>query len=508
MNTEEKRNHLQQFLDSQKSQEERNVMGQFSTPFPLAMDIVSYALSLSANHRILPMLEPACGLGVFFSAMQQATGSDSLQGSIGFEVDAHYSSPSAELWKEYGVDIRRTDFLSEKPFRQFPLIIANPPYSRHHHIPTAEKKVLQEAVLKETGIKPSGLSGLYCYFLMLSTRWLQDGGLSCWLIPSEFMDVNYGEAVKQYLLEKVDMISIHRFDEKDLQFSDALVTSSIVVFRNSKPSDRPIVFSYGGSVNHPSYSSNIGRRQLDYHKKWNQYFDHNTHNAEKPRQQRVLGDFFEVKRGIATGCNRFFIVNDDIIARYNLPSEYLTPVLPAPRKMKDDIVESVDGIPVVDEKFFLFSSSDSIEVIAAKHSGVLDYIKKGEEEKINQSYICSRHTPWYRCEKRESAPFVIPYMGRSTNGRKMFRFILNRSDAIATNGYLLIYPKPKYAYLFRNPAFATSVWKCLNDISAEEIEKSGRVYGGGLHKLEPRELLSLPVAGLDSLFGDSLLWVA
>jgi len=49
-------------------------------------------------------------------------------------------------------------------------------------------------------------------------------------------------------------------------------------------------------------------------------------------------------------------------------------------------------------------------------------------------------------------------MGRGEKGRKLFRFILNQSDAIATNGYLLVYPKPEYAYLFRNPDFTVSLY--------------------------------------------------
>jgi adenine-specific DNA-methyltransferase len=32
------------------------------------------------------------------------------------------------------------------------------------------------------------------------------------LIPSEFMDVKYGGPLKQYLLDKVTLLRIHRFD--------------------------------------------------------------------------------------------------------------------------------------------------------------------------------------------------------------------------------------------------------------------------------------------------------
>src|SRR5207302_6159457 len=82
-------------------------------------------------------------------------------------------------------------------------------------------------------IKISGLAGLYCYFLLLADAWLADGGFGIWLIPSEFMDVNYGQAVKRYLTEDVKLVHIHRFCPADVQFSDALVSSAVVVFEKT-----------------------------------------------------------------------------------------------------------------------------------------------------------------------------------------------------------------------------------------------------------------------------------
>lgn len=506
---EERRFQLQQSLDGAKSQEQRNVLGQFSTPFLLARDITNYAVSLLPKDKDVVMLEPACGTGVFFTALQAVMGKDDLSGSIGFEVDPHYFAPSSDFWRDYGVELKCEDFLSAKPFKRFPLLIANPPYSRHHHIDASKKTNLQDLVQKETGLRLSGLSSLYCYFLMLSVKWLEEDGLSCWLIPSEFMDVNYGIILKKYLLEKVDLIRIHRFEAKDLQFSDALVTSSIVVFRNRKPSSHPICFSIGGSMSNPATEKMLERTELDCNQKWTHYiFEDNPKNLVDAGHYRVLGDYFEVKRGIATGSNSFFIVNEETISRYDLPMEYLTPILPAPRKMNRDTVTSHDGIPELDEKLFLFSTDDSVDTISKKYPRVLDYIKKGEKEEVNKKYICSRHTPWYSCEKRKSAPFVIPYMGRGENGRRMFRFILNQSDAIATNGYLLMYPKPEFSYLFKNFDVLMSVWEVLNSISTQDFERNGRTYGGGLHKMEPRELLSIPVKGLDIILKVNVIWAA
>jgi hypothetical protein len=66
------------------------------------------------------------------------------------------------------------------------------------------------------------------------------------------MDVNYGEAVKRYLLQNVELLHIHRFNADDLQFADALVSSCIVIFRNNRPAEKhKIQFTLGGNITAP-----------------------------------------------------------------------------------------------------------------------------------------------------------------------------------------------------------------------------------------------------------------
>ena len=61
--------------------------------------------------------------------------------------------------------------------------------------------------------------------------------------------------------------------------------------------------------------------------------------------------------------------------------------------------------------------------------------------------------------------------------------------ATATNVYLMLYPKPALANVLLNkPELLKKVWQALDRISDEALMGEGRVYGGGLHKLEPREL--------------------
>jgi hypothetical protein len=53
----------------------------------------------------------------------------------------------------------------------------------------------------------------------------------------------------------------------------------------------------------------------------------------------------------------------------------------------------------------------------------------------------------------------------------------------------MLYPKPALEKALSNkPELLKKVWQALNRISDETLIGEGRVYGGGLHKLEPKEL--------------------
>lgn len=493
------RDRLQKTLDSQKTSKERNMKGQFATPYPLAYSIMLKAKTLCHKQNV-NFIEPSIGLGTFYAAFRNVFGLDAGH-ALGFEIDRHYYNPAKELWAKENLNLRNADFLKEKPDKEcFDLLVANPPYVRHHYIDTGTKKELQKEVMQNTGIKISGLAGLYCYFLILSEKWLADGALSCWLIPSEFLDVNYGKAVKQYLLECVDLVCVHKFRADDVQFEDALVSSTVVFFRKGKPSENNIEFSCGADVSNPSKKRTIDRRDLDASSKWSNWFIEDMPHSSTNDDECKLGNFFTVKRGIATGGNDFFVVDTNVIERYHIPPKFLKPILPSPRYLKEDIIATDnDGNIALSQKLYLFSCNASEKLLKEKYPSVWEYIQEGLKRGINKGYICSHRPLWYSCEDRKPAPFIIPYMGRGDSSKKMSRFILNQTEAITTNVYLLLYPKENYTRCLTDTKLLNEVWHTLNEVTSEQFAQNGREYGGGLHKLEPKELLNISVPALPSL---------
>ncbi len=501
---EQRRRTLQVELDGHKSQAERNKLGQFATPTQLARDVLAYGLSLLPDTEPVRFLDPAIGTGSFYSALLSNSTGRTISSATGFEIDSHYGEPSAALWKGTPLKIALTDFTREVPpadgAKRANLLICNPPYVRHHHLPGGEKVRLQDAARAASHVEMSGLSGLYCYFLALAHGWMADGGVAGWLIPSEFMDVNYGRALKAYLLREVTLLLIHRFDPNNVQFDDALVSSAVVWFKKAKPpANHEVTFSYGGTVQAPSVSKTISARDLERADKWTRF---PKQDVEAQHGGYRLGDLFAIKRGIATGDNGFFILDEAKAKSLNLPLRFLRPILPSTRYVKaNEINSDASGMPLLDKRLYLLDCDRPEEEVQREYPDLWAYLQTGLEN-VAPRYLCRSRRFWYAQERRAAPPIVCTYIGRSDHNGRPFRFLLNNSKATATNVYLCLYPQPLLAkQLALQPDVLRLLWEGLNSISKEALLGNGRVYGGGMHKLEPRELANVPVDFLATLVG-------
>lgn len=503
---EHKRLALQKELDATRTQAERNRLGQFATPSRLALDILDYAKSVLPEDEKVRFLDPAFGTGAFYSALRTVFPADRIATATGFEIDQHYGKPASFLWRSTALDLRLEDFTMAKPDASYNLVICNPPYVRHHHIVNGEKLRLQHASARASGVRIAGLAGLYCYFLTLAHSWMARDGIGGWLIPSEFMDVNYGRQVKRYLLEQTTLLHIHRFDPAEVQFDDALVSSTVVWFRKTPPAkSHSVRFSFGGSLGSPKKEWEVPIATLSSETKWTHS---STANLPAKSKFPTLNDYFSIKRGLATGDNRFFILTPEEIKERHLPIEMFRPILPSPRYLLADEVDGdKDGNPLLSQRLFLLDCRLTEKEVKKDYPALWTYFEEGERRKVSDRYLCQHRKPWYIQENRPPAPFICTYLGRNTVSRcKPFRFILNHSSATVTNVYLVLYPRPQLAKkLTENPGLDREIWKILNGIIPENLLAEGRVYGGGLHKLEPKELANVPMPEIPSLGYDHRL---
>ena len=97
-----------------------------------------------------------------------------------------------------------------------------------------------------------------------------------------------------------------------------------------------------------SFAEKISYSPLRKSRKWTHFptKDEQLPNTHTP----TLGDFFTIKRGLATGDNNFFfILSKEEIEELNLDVNFFTPILPSPRYLKcNEVYSDNHGNPRLD----------------------------------------------------------------------------------------------------------------------------------------------------------------
>ena len=319
------------------------------------------------------------------------------------------------------------------------------------------------------------------------------------------MNVNYGKALRLFLTKNVKLLHIHNYNIAEVKFDDALVSSSVVIFENTNPSKNSICkLSHGSDINKPTHIKEISIHELSLKAKWLNLFtedsftekDENKYNAQ-------IGDFFYVKRGIATGSNEFFIKPKQLFESIGISSDFIKPILPSSRELKTLIIETDrQGYPKIENTLAILDTTLSLSEIKKNCPELYSYLISKKAKEVSSTYLASRRIPWYSQEQRPPAPFICTYMGRNGTNKKIFRFFYNKSKATATNGYLLLIPRPPLAkYLKNNPDFSYAILDFLNSIPDQKLISNGRHYGGGLYKMEPKELSAVTASFIAESLG-------
>ena len=480
--------------------EHRKKFAQFFTPYPIANVMVAWILG---NKCLKTVLEPAFGLGIFSRAILNYNYQIHIKG---FEVDETIYAKAMQYFEDLeNVNIHLQDYMYSDWNNKYDGIICNPPYFKFHDYDN--KNILIE-VERNLKCKLNGFTNLYTLFLLKSIYQLKPNGRCAYIIPSEFLNADYGKLVKDYLIKSKVLRHIIVIDFEENVFDDALTTASIILCANDNQSDK-VTFSNIKSLQDLSKIENIiaeypnfsNREQtytfteLNPENKWKSYYQ--KQNSIQFKNLVPFSTYAKVVRGIATGSNEYFTFNISKAKEYAIEEKNLLPCICSAKDAKTAFFTSKDfeNLKKNDKTVFLFNAQNSID------KNINFYIQKGEKEKINKRFLTANRTPWHSLENRKPAPIWVSVFNRTG-----LRFIRNEANISNLTSYHCIYPKQTDLFKIINIDLLFAY--LLTNTAKKIFEDNCRQYGNGLQKFEPNDLnkgMMLDLGLLDNLTTNKIL---
>lgn len=430
------------------SHEHRKTHSQFFTPPAVA----AYMATFIREGKPSVVCDPAFGTGVFREALPDVF-------FLGFEIDRTMFEFARREFPD--VDLNHASWFDD--WRSHEAIICNPPFLKFHRIP--DKRKILDTLSAKLGEKVPGTINLASAFLLKAVHELVSGGRLAFIMPTEFLNANYGVFVKRHLLEngRTEFVKC-----EDGLFEDAVTTAGLVLFEKGGTKTASFRTLADGIL-----SSRKIIAKPDPTEKWERYFEEETGLKKTTCQYVPLSYYGNCQRGIATGNNHFFCLDTETVSMLELGFSNFRPCITSAHQVSD---------PVFTERDFqdLEGRCWLLDVREPKGE-ILEYIRKGEERGIAHGYLVSRRKPWWKQENREPAPLWLAVFGRTR-----FKVVRNLTNTVTLSCFHSFFPKKNIDI---GPIFT---W-LTSDEGQETIRKRARRFGRNLLKLEPSDWENLPV---------------
>lgn len=468
----------------------RKKFAQFFTPEPIAQMMVGWLLG---NSVLTNLLEPAFGLGVFSRLILNEKKDIQI---TGFDIDPVIFEPAKQNFSDFSnVNLFLEDYLFNDWNNKYDAIICNPPYFKFHDY---ENKKKLEEIKSKLKINLSGFTNIYTLFLLKSIYQLNENGRAAYIIPSEFINSNYGKYVKDYLLKSNTLRHIIIFGFKENVFDDVLTTSAIILLAKDNNHNK-IHFSTINNIEQLNETSkiiegypktigkiSINKKDINPNIKWRAYYQ--KQQSQKYKNLISFNSVAKVVRGIATGSNEYFTFNIEKAKKNNIKKHYLLPCITKSKDLKNSFFtkQDFDKLKNKNANIFLFNAGKK-----PTDKSVLNYLKIGEQNNIHKKYLTSKRTPWYILENRLPSPIWVGVFNR--NGIK---FIRNEVGISNLTTFHCVYPVNN---LFNKVDIDLLFAYLLTDVAEQIFNDNRREYGDGLKKFEPNDLNNALMLDLSKL---------
>lgn len=447
--------------------------------------VVAFLVGWGVKDGFRSAIDPSCGDGRFLEAAGRA-GQVRL---VGCDVSSEALATTRERLaaRRLGADLIEADFFTLEPTEVPPVdvVIGNPPFIRYQCFDERSRRAALASALR-LGVRLTRLTSTWAPFLLHATRFLNEGGRLAMVVPAEITQTQYGLQTLAALLRRFSAVHLLTFEENF--FEDAQVGTFLLLadgfgascdavrltpLRSIQELGEPErlldhgdpvwIHAAGGGLSRfaEAFLSEKERRA------WRRACQHPG--------VRAVASVAAVTNGYVTGDNEFFHRTATAAEEAGYPPTWLFPTARSSRSLvglrftKADVAAQEHRgrahhllVPQED----LFTDPGPLDRLIAEGRG------HGTEHRFK----CRQRAPWWKVSGLQEADVLVGYMAGSAP-----RAAVNEARALYTNSLHGLRVHPGIPADLLTLAFYSS-------LTLLSLEVEGRSYGGGILKVEPREL--------------------
>lgn len=456
----------------------RKSRGAFFTPSGITDHLADWGINKSDDR----VLEPSAGEAAFLSsAVRRMRELGSEQPHVyGVEIHAASARAAREIVAAQGgrATIRNADFFVTQPRHEYDVVLGNPPFIRYQDFSGEARDRARFAALQQ-GVALTGLASSWAAFLVHAAGHLKPGGRLGMVLPAELLSVNYAAPVRRFLLERFASVELVVFDEQ--VFPDAMADTVLVKASGFDQGPTPEA-SLQQTRNANTLDTLVAQRSWAANGDARWHADPLSSATVDLIADLVGSSFFvpleaygDTTLGAVTGNNRFFTLTPERVKRLGIPQRDMVRISPPGST-------HLRGLSLTDSALTRLGQSGKATWLLSPSenpaAGTLDYIASGEDMDVHLAYKCRIRKPWWRVPLLGAPDLFLTAMNADTA-----RITTNKAGVRHLNSVHGVYLGEQHRELARDILPVAS----LNSLTLLSAELSGRSYGGGILKLEPRE---------------------
>lgn len=472
-------------------------LGAYYTPPELSQVLTDWAIVRSDEE----ILEPSFGgCGFFDSSIKtlRRLGCKSPEKQLyGVDIDGHAFSILSEKFGHMVETSNRfiqNDFISVQPsdfsVNEFDVVLGNPPYVSMHNMTEKQREACEKVLHNSpfSGLTMGRNASLWAFFLLHSLSFIKEGGRVAWVLPSSLLHADYAKRLLAIHKRHFYSVKVLKLAERFFKEEGAQETSVILIAEgfSAEPMENThfsvasvenvIELKQAIETQLQATESGVDGYKLDIvsREARKAYFDLMNSESSKP-----IGHYADIKIGMVTGANKYFIVDKKTIEKFGLPEDVLQPAIGKFSFFSGITHDMRKHKKLQRDGYRAYLVCPTEEHIQNPEHPVSIYLNQITQQERNKNRTFAKRPHWFAPGYGIDGIIADCFLSYMIHlGPRM---VVNKAKLNCTNSIHKVIFREKTSALVKQ-AFATTLLSTYSQFSAE-IE--GRAYSSGVLKIEP-----------------------